>query len=315
MPLDEFRVLDRQFHTLIANACGNPLLARSTARCSTRCSAAASSRRCCTPRPTATEVDELIARSIDEHQAIAKAIVDGTPRRRVGAVRVPPPRRRAAHGRGPDLALDRGARRTDMPDLQHAYCYFFDDDAFHETDRPGFRRRVDHRRAPAAVLLAHHRRRRPASFLHHHADNEQLGIIMRGALDFRIGDPTTSARTVLNDGRRLPRPGRRVARRPRVHRRRRVRRVLDPRRVRPAAHRPARGRLMSAPTGAWPSTSAARSPTSCCSTRRRGTVVVDKTLTTPSAPLDGVRAGVASCSPRPACARPTSRRRSCTPRR
>ncbi len=27
------------------------------------------------------------------------------------------------------------------------------------------------------------------SFLHHHTDNEQLGIIVRGALDFRIGDP------------------------------------------------------------------------------------------------------------------------------
>ena len=26
MPLDEFRTLDRRFHTLIANACGNPLL-------------------------------------------------------------------------------------------------------------------------------------------------------------------------------------------------------------------------------------------------------------------------------------------------
>ena len=47
-----------------------------------------------------------------------------------------------------------------------------------------------------------------------------------------------------------------------------------------------------------------------------GTVVVDKTLTTPSAPLDGVRTRRrASCSPRPASARPTSRRRSSTPRR
>ena len=38
------------------------------------------------------------------------------------------------------------------------------------------------------MVLAHHGRRR-GSFLHHHDGNEQLGIIMRGALDFRIGDP------------------------------------------------------------------------------------------------------------------------------
>ncbi len=47
-----------------------------------------------------------------------------------------------------------------------------------------------------------------------------------------------------------------------------------------------------------------------------GTVVVDKTLTTPSRPARR-RCAAASprCSRRPACSRATSRRRSCTPRR
>ena len=47
-----------------------------------------------------------------------------------------------------------------------------------------------------------------------------------------------------------------------------------------------------------------------------GRVVVDKTLTTPSAPLDGVRPGVAAAARQGRrAARPTSRRRSSTPRR
>ena len=32
------------------------------------------------------------------------------------------------------------------------------------------------------------------SFLHHHAENEQLGIVVRGKLDFRIGDDPRRAR-------------------------------------------------------------------------------------------------------------------------
>jgi hypothetical protein len=85
-------------------------------------------------------------------------------------------------------------------DLQHAYCYFLEDDKFRETDRPGFRRRVvtgEHlqmcfwRIAGGAT----------GSFLHHHTDNEQLGMVMRGKLDFRIGDDADSEeRVVLGEG-------------------------------------------------------------------------------------------------------------------
>ena len=110
--------------------------------------------------------------------------------------------------------------------------YFLDEEAFHDTDRPGFRRRV---------VTGEHLQMcfwridggASGSFLHHHVDNEQLGIVMRGALDFRIGGPDVEERVVLKAGRGLPGAARRVARRQRLHRRRGVRRVLDPRRLRP----------------------------------------------------------------------------------
>ena len=66
------------------------------------------------------------------------------------------------------------------------YCYFFDDDLFDETDRPGFRRRVivgDH----LELWFWRIKGGAEGSFLHNHDANEQLGIIMRGALDFRSG--------------------------------------------------------------------------------------------------------------------------------
>jgi hypothetical protein len=79
------------------------------------------------------------------------------------------------------------------------FCYFFDDHEFEETDRPGFRKRVilgDHLelwfwRIKGGV---------EGSFLHNHEANEQLGLIMRGSLDFRIGDPDDLSRKVLGAG-------------------------------------------------------------------------------------------------------------------
>jgi mannose-6-phosphate isomerase-like protein (cupin superfamily) len=83
--------------------------------------------------------------------------------------------------------------------LDQQYCHFYDDDAFDSTDRDGFRRRVitgEH------LQLCFWRIDGGAtgSFLHHHTDNEQLGIVVRGALDFRIGQPDDDTRTVLNEG-------------------------------------------------------------------------------------------------------------------
>ena len=71
--------------------------------------------------------------------------------------------------------------------LQNQYCYFFDDEEFKETNRDGFRRRVI-------------RGGSTGSFMHNHVENEQLGIIMRGKLDFRIGDKESTERVVLGEG-------------------------------------------------------------------------------------------------------------------
>ena len=71
--------------------------------------------------------------------------------------------------------------------LASQYLHFFDDDEFVETDRPGFRRRVI---TGENLQLCFWRIDGGAtgSFLHKHDEHEQLGIIVRGKLDFRIDD-------------------------------------------------------------------------------------------------------------------------------
>lgn len=80
------------------------------------------------------------------------------------------------------------------------YCYFLEDDKFLETDRPGFRRRVvtgEH----LQMCFWRIQGGATGSFLHHHVENEQLGMVMRGKLDFRIGDDGDSEeRVVLGAG-------------------------------------------------------------------------------------------------------------------
>ncbi|MDH3753627.1 MAG: cupin domain-containing protein [Acidimicrobiia bacterium] len=81
-----------------------------------------------------------------------------------------------------------------------AQMLFFDDDSeFCDTDRPGFRRRVI---TGAGSQLCFWRIAGGAtgSFMHNHPDHEQLGIILRGKLDFRIGDEDTDERTILGVG-------------------------------------------------------------------------------------------------------------------
>ena len=84
-------------------------------------------------------------------------------------------------------------------DLSNQYCHFFDDAAFKDTDRPGFRRRVI---TGDRLQLCFWRIVDGASgsFLHHHVDTEQLGIIVRGRLDFRIGEPDDERRATLAAG-------------------------------------------------------------------------------------------------------------------
>ncbi len=80
------------------------------------------------------------------------------------------------------------------------YCYFLDDDAFVETARPGFRHRVitgEH----LQLMFWRIKGGAEGSVLHNHTDNEQLGIIMRGKLDFRIGpDGDNDERVTLSAG-------------------------------------------------------------------------------------------------------------------
>ena len=79
------------------------------------------------------------------------------------------------------------------------YCHFFDDELFEETDRPGFRRRIV---TGDKLQLWFWRIKGGAdgSFLHNHPVNEQLGIIMRGTLDFRIGANDDHSRKILQAG-------------------------------------------------------------------------------------------------------------------
>ena len=84
-------------------------------------------------------------------------------------------------------------------DVTNQYCYFYEAEEFNETDRAGFRRRVI---TGDLLQLCFWRIDGGAtgSFLHHHVDQEQLGIIVRGKLDFRIGEPEDQTRTVLGAG-------------------------------------------------------------------------------------------------------------------
>jgi mannose-6-phosphate isomerase-like protein (cupin superfamily) len=82
-------------------------------------------------------------------------------------------------------------------DIRTQLVHFFDEDAFRETDRPGFRRRVI---TGEKLQLCFWRIAGGAtgSFLHNHPEHEQLGIVVRGQLDFRIGGPEVEERTVLS---------------------------------------------------------------------------------------------------------------------
>jgi len=79
------------------------------------------------------------------------------------------------------------------------FLFFFDEESFEETNRAGFRRRV---MDGEQTQLCFWRIAGGAkgSYMHKHDDHEQLGIIFRGALDFRIGEEDTQERSYLNTG-------------------------------------------------------------------------------------------------------------------
>ncbi len=82
--------------------------------------------------------------------------------------------------------------------LENQFCHFYDEDAFKATDREGFRRRVI---TGDKLQLCFWRISGGAegSFLHKHDEHEQMGIIARGKLDFRIGDEDDERRQVLEE--------------------------------------------------------------------------------------------------------------------
>ncbi len=91
--------------------------------------------------------------------------------------------------------------------LADQYCYFLEDEEFNETNREGFRRRVI---TGVNLQLCFWRIRggSTGSFLHRHEGHEQLGVIVRGSLDFRIGDEQSEDRVVLGQNEvYLARPG------------------------------------------------------------------------------------------------------------
>jgi GntR family transcriptional repressor for pyruvate dehydrogenase complex len=78
MPLHEFRTLDRRFHTMIANACGNPLLVEMYGKVLDALFRSSEFESLLFHEANREQVDELIAGSIRDHLAIARAIHDGT---------------------------------------------------------------------------------------------------------------------------------------------------------------------------------------------------------------------------------------------
>ncbi|TSA53747.1 MAG: cupin domain-containing protein [Actinobacteria bacterium] len=79
------------------------------------------------------------------------------------------------------------------------YCHFYDESLFVEESRSGFKKRIVRgenlelwfwRISGGAI----------GSFIHQHTDNEQLGIIVRGKLDFRIGPKDNTERVILSAG-------------------------------------------------------------------------------------------------------------------
>jgi len=82
--------------------------------------------------------------------------------------------------------------------LANQYCHFYDSEAFEETDRPGFRRRII---SGENLQLWFWRIQGGAqgSIMHKHDDHEQLGTVVRGKLDFRIGDKDDPTRVVLGE--------------------------------------------------------------------------------------------------------------------
>ena len=78
-------------------------------------------------------------------------------------------------------------------------CDFYDESLFIEESRPGFKKRVV-RGENLELWFWRISGEAIGSIIHQHTENEQLGIIVRGKLDFRIGQEDNAERVVLSAG-------------------------------------------------------------------------------------------------------------------
>lgn len=83
--------------------------------------------------------------------------------------------------------------------IDNQYCYFFDESLFIEESRPGFKKRVI-RGDNLELWFWRIAGGSLGSVMHQHIENEQIGIVVRGKLDFRIGQKDTDERVVLSAG-------------------------------------------------------------------------------------------------------------------
>lgn len=84
--LAEFREIDRQFHSSLAHACGNPLLTEVHAKALSSLFGSGDLSSLLYAEVNRSEVAEIIASSLAAHQAIAEAVVKGHTRKAVTAV-------------------------------------------------------------------------------------------------------------------------------------------------------------------------------------------------------------------------------------
>ena len=109
------------------------------------------------------------------------------------------------------VAIDKASKIKEMNKISEEIFRLFDklienykikmnkNEEFKETNRDGFRRRVI-TGENTQLWFWRIRGGSTGSFMHNHVENEQLGIIMRGKLDFRIGDKESAERVVLGEG-------------------------------------------------------------------------------------------------------------------
>jgi GntR family transcriptional repressor for pyruvate dehydrogenase complex len=84
--LQEFREIDRQFHSALARACGNPMLNEVHAKALASLFGSGELASLLYAEVNRTEVNEIIDSSTEAHRAIADAVAKGHSRKAVAAV-------------------------------------------------------------------------------------------------------------------------------------------------------------------------------------------------------------------------------------